>query len=254
MAGLAKLLTRIRETPVEGAAGRASLQRVNCERFDMYCKRLSMPAEGGGAPWDWDVVDLSKVLPALLRSSHELSALYKAATDATPPSMDRPWSLVVAFDEFSPGNKLQVDNKRKTMVLSVSFLQLGQVALSLGRCWVTLATVRVSGGIDHVAGGWTTMLTGLLTDLLFGVNGLSTAGIPLRVDGRAMLLYARLTNVLADGDGLRQGYAWRGASGLKPCLKHYNCFKRVGVTLPPCRRQVCNDATNWLQPLHADRQ
>ena len=70
------------------------------------------------------------------------------------------------------------------------------------------------------------MLRCLLEDLLLGEQGLATAGIPVIVDGRPILVHGRLTNILADGDGLRQALDWRGASGLKPCVKHYNVFKK----------------------------
>ncbi len=50
--------------------------------------------------------------------------------------------LRIAFDEFIPGNKLQTDQTRKTMVLSFSFLQLGQAALSFGSSWSTAVCVR----------------------------------------------------------------------------------------------------------------
>ena len=113
------------------------------------------------------------------------------------------------------------------MVLSVSFLELGQASLTQGHAWVTIATARATGVIDSVVGGWSGMLRRIAENLLLGPHGLATAGLPLRIGGLPSLLYGKLTNILADGDGLRQGLDWRGASGLKPCIKHFNVFKKA---------------------------
>ena len=114
------------------------------------------------------------------------------------------------------------------MVLSVSFLQLGQFALTSGDAWVTLAVVRTIGVIDCVVGGWSAMLRVLLEQLFLGDLGLATVGLPLNLSQQApVMLFAALTNFLADGDGLRSAYDWRGASSLKPCLVHHNVLKKV---------------------------
>lgn len=114
------------------------------------------------------------------------------------------------------------------MVLSVSFLQLGQFALTSGDAWVTLAVVRTTGVIDCVVGGWSAMLRVLLEHLFLGDLGLATVGLPLNLSQQApVMLFAALTNFLADGDGLRSAYDWRGASSLKPCLVHHNVLKKV---------------------------
>ena len=47
---------------------------------------------------------------------------------------------------------------------------------------------------------------------------------------RPLLLFARVRNVLSDGDGHRIAFDWRGANALRPCLKHVNVVsKRSGV-------------------------
>ena len=114
------------------------------------------------------------------------------------------------------------------MVLSVSFLQLGQFALTSGDAWVTLAVVRTIGVIDCVVGGWSAMLRVLLEQLFLGNLGLATVGLPLNLSQQPpVMLFAALTNFLADGDGLRSAYDLRGASSLKPCLVHHNVLKNV---------------------------
>lgn len=113
------------------------------------------------------------------------------------------------------------------MVASVSFVQLGQSALTSGEAWATLAVVRSIGVIDSVVGGWSAMMRLLLEDIFLGDLGLATVGLPLNLPQGVVMLFGALRNILADGDGLRQCYDWRGASGLKPCLVHHNVLKKA---------------------------
>ena len=70
------------------------------------------------------------------------------------------------------------------------------------------------------------MLRRVLEHMLVGPAGLLTVGLPLLIAGSHRLLFARLSNVLSDGDGLRMGLDWKGASSLKPCFKHVNVFMK----------------------------
>ena len=49
------------------------------------------------------------------------------------------------------------------------------------------------------------MLRLFLERILFGQSGLSTVGLPIKVGGQDRLLFAKLTNLLTDGDGHRMG-------------------------------------------------
>lgn len=125
------------------------------------------------------------------------------------------------------------------MVMSMSFLELGQSALTSGDAWITLAVVRTSHVIDAVPGGWSSMLRLFLEDLFFGDLGLATVGLPLFLSSETpVFLFATLKNILADGDGFRQGYDWRGASSLKPCLVHHNVVKKDERFVPAMRECV----------------
>ena len=62
---------------------------------------------------------------------------------------------------------------------------------------------------------------------LLGAEGLQTAGVPIIVDGAPTMLFARLTNLLSDGDGFRLAYDWKASSSLKPCLRHWNVVKKA---------------------------
>jgi hypothetical protein len=95
-----------------------------------------------GAPCSWMYADPCKLLTVLLSESVALQGLYADAWARSPPTPAAPWSLVVAYDEFVPGNKLSADQARKTMVVSFSFLELGAAPLSRGTVWTTPVAVR----------------------------------------------------------------------------------------------------------------
>ena len=46
------------------------------------------------------------------------------------------------------------------------------------------------------------------------------------MSGTPVILHAHLWSVLADGEGHMKAWDWVGASGLKPCVKHFNVYKK----------------------------
>ena len=112
------------------------------------------------------------------------------------------------------------------MELAMNFLELGPAALSQDWTWLTPICVR-SCKIREVQGGWPAMLRRFFSHVLLGNAGLCTAGVPITLPGRdPQCLFAKVGALLADGDGLRQALDWRGSGSLKPCLRHYNVFKK----------------------------
>ncbi len=106
IAGLAKLLPLASRATVNEASSK-QLRCANLDLFERLRKVLKVQLHSGGA-LDWEVLDFSKTLPFFLAASTTLRRLYTEAITKFPPSDARPWSAVVAFDEFCPGNKLQV--------------------------------------------------------------------------------------------------------------------------------------------------
>ncbi len=102
MQGLAQILSRSRVS----VGSHHVLKDVSLQRFQQLRKVLQVPTLSGGA-FQWEIVDFSKALPAYLEASAELRRLYSTALEKSPPTAARPWSAVIAFDEFVPGNKLQ---------------------------------------------------------------------------------------------------------------------------------------------------
>jgi len=183
-----------------------------------------LPLDKGGT-FAWKYADPCELLMMVVSEAPLLSECFKHAAARSPPSRDRPWSLVLAWDEFCPGNKLQVDPSRKAMVLSFTFLELGQDCISNGLAWITPVVVRTAI-LRKVTGAWPNFLRRFLRRILVGPNGLASVGMPLVLaDGTSLPLFANVAGLLSDGDGLRAGLDWKGHAGLKPCLRHYNVWK-----------------------------
>ena len=144
-----------------------------------------------------------------------------------PCREDRPWSLIISFDEYSPGNALSPNNKRKCMNLNFSFTQL-RSGLRSDKCWATPLTLRHNIAAE-IPGGYSRVFATYMRRHLLGTHGCSVVGVPLdctSVGGGVRCLWAVLTNIAADGEGFELGFEWKGASSLRPCVKHWNVLKK----------------------------
>ena len=127
------------------------------------------------------------------------------------------------FDEFAPGNKLRIDNNRKCFVLSFTFLELETVDSE--SCWFTPVVVR-SVMVHRCQGGWPAFLKTYIRTHLLGNLGIAAAGVALLLDGSPHVLFARVSNLLTDGDGHRVSWDWKGQGSMKPCIKHVNVLRK----------------------------
>lgn len=129
-AALAEILRKLKvvfSIPMVGG-GRSHIYETTQRRFLSLRRTLELPLEGGGV-YHWEFMDPSAMIGQSIAESPRLAEAFRASMLAHPCALSSPWTLCVGFDEFAPGNKLKTDNRRKTMVLSVTFLQLGQAAL-----------------------------------------------------------------------------------------------------------------------------
>ena len=175
-----------------------------------------------GSHFDWPIAHPGLLMQLVLAESPVLQELFARGLRKHPNSKDSPWSCCIGFDEFCPGDKLKVDNARKSMVVSLSFLELGAVIRSeFG--WFTGAVVR-SSIIHRATGGWSAMMRHDLHVRLLGENGMSESGVAITINRQPLLFFAKLTNLLSDGDGHKQCLSWKGAAGIRPCFFHWNVF------------------------------
>ena len=213
-------LNKVQITP----CSRFYLDKLNMEPFDKVKIEIDMPLENGGS-WLWKFADPNKLLALLVEESASLQRLFADALRVYPCSSQSPWQLIVGWDEFIPGAKLKAHNWRKTMNVSFSFVELGKDALWHEDAWITPVCVR-HHKMNAVAGGFSAMLRQVLRLLLLSPDGLAKGGVALNLEGRPTLLFASLAFCIADGEGLKIAFEWKGAGATKPCLKHWNIVSK----------------------------
>ena len=89
-------------------AHRTAIGREMLNQFDSLRHTVDLPLEEGGGTFLWEMIDPARLLSESIVRCPKIAEAYKQACSQAPPSVARPWNLIVAFDEFSPGNKLQV--------------------------------------------------------------------------------------------------------------------------------------------------
>ena len=235
--GLNALLSRVADAE-EGVthATKADVDAAYVARYARFKVSESFPLAGGGE-FVLDYAEPVVLLSELIADSAALTNLYNVVMRAKGTEK---WNVVVAFDEYTPGANLVVDNRRKIMNVYVTFLDLGQAALSDSIAWVVPLVIRHSV-LVNIVGGWPRVLKAFLARLLCGPHGLATAGMPLKLGDKVFVIQAHLACVFSDGEGLKFAFDWKGPSSLKPCVVHYNVFKK-GSDLSHRRPGFCEIA------------
>ena len=224
--GLEELLRRVRAEPSILEIGHTELTRQMHARFEEVRCSIDIKLTGGDI-FKWDIADPVLLASKLIRERPNVRAAYLDGLRRAPCSKRNPWHCIIGFDEFSPGNKLKVNNRRKSMVLSFSFSELGFNCLGYDSMWITPVVMR-HVTIQNIEGGWSHALTALLRLMFYGPHGFMTAGLPVTDEQGNLLaiVHATLGVLFSDGDGLRSGLDWKGASGTKPCFCHWNVLNK----------------------------
>jgi hypothetical protein len=114
---LAEILAKVARSDLgcDADVGRHRLQRDNLHIFNQHKVAQDLQLSDGSI-FVWSFLNPHTWLPDLVERSPRLQVVFAAALERYPVSAAQPWHLAVAFDEFAPGNKLQVDNSRKCVV------------------------------------------------------------------------------------------------------------------------------------------
>ena len=220
-AALTDILNRLQSEPIE-QIGVHSCRRAARQSIEDVKQSVQLPLlEGGQVTWTF--LNPQRLLKKCIERSQRLATAYKETLQHHPNNSECPWGLIFYFDELVPGNVLRLDNKRKLMAVYMSFAQLGHKRLCKTEFWLTIAVARTSF-IKTIAGGWSNMLRVLLRSA-FLENDSFEHGVVVNVDGPC-LLFARLSNVIADEAALKLGLNCKGASGLRPCPACKNVMLR----------------------------
>ena len=168
---------------------------------------------------------------------------------ATPPSAEKPWSILAYVDEASPGSLLKVDNTRKSHCWYWSFEELGAEFLSHEAGWFLGGLLR-STVCKKVAGGASSMFKHFLQGF-FAEDVNFAHGVVCHGPRGSFLLRASLQTVLADE--VAQCSLWRckGSSGLKCCMLCANVVgARSGLDGGRFVTVECSDVSKFIH--HSD--
>ena len=224
--GLEELFRRVRNHPELLDVGHRELTREMHARFEEVRANIRVETISGGE-YNWELADGVLLLSKLIRERPHLRQVFLDGLRRHPCSRIEPWKTLVGFDEFTPGDKLKVNSRRKSMVVSFSFAELGPHVLGFDSAWTSPAVVR-HATLATVRGGWSQLLTLFLRRLFYGPHGLLVTGLPISDDNGNIIavVWAKLANLFSDGDGIRAGLDWKGAQGVKPCFCHWNVLQK----------------------------
>ena len=173
----------------------------------------------------WEMCDPNLLLARTLEECPNLARLYAQRMQERPCSLERPWSMVVVWDDFTPGSLSHPLTHLKTMVLAYNFREVGAAALGVGSTWLVPVAVR-SRYMAKAEGGLSACLVTYLKTHLMGDLSIQHVGVAFKVDGEIFMLYARLTNLLSDGEGLKLGLDVFGHAGINACVRCMNVLKK----------------------------
>ena len=87
-----------------------------------------------------------------------------------------------------------------------------------------------SSEMEDVHARWSQALKLLLRKFSMHESGPARGGIPFTVGGQTYTIHAKVSDIISDGDGHRQGLEWVGAGGMRCCFRHANVFgQRSGM-------------------------
>ena len=221
--------------------------RAYAASWEAVATSLDAPAAKDGSPLKWNLAKPCLLIQHVLKESPELQECYAEALRDDPCSADRPWKVVIGFDEFVPGKFQHGEQPKKMMCLYFNFLNLGQHIIAQGSSWWVPVVVR-HDFCKQVDGGWSCMLAMFCRELFLSTEGLLTSGVPVIINNSYVLLHGDLYIMMSDGEGLQRGYCWKGASSLKPCIRHYNVLMKGSDLATRCANNVeitCDDPTKF---------
>ena len=167
---------------------RRSIEREFDKKLDGLLEHVPLPTTD--EDWEWTFLEPNRLLQHVVESCPELGAAYIRASNERMPTLERPWKLLICFDEFAPGHQLQCDNTKKVMVLSFNFAELGEETLQKDCSWMIPIVVR-SNQMTLIIGGWSNMLRVFFHTLLLGNQGGATVGVTVMAQGQPLTIFSR---------------------------------------------------------------
>ncbi|CAK0824718.1 unnamed protein product [Prorocentrum cordatum] len=239
-AGLCEVLRRLRQAPIEEEVSAHEAKAAAKMEYDreMSCS-LELPLCDGGS------FEPARLVQRLVEVSPALKRMFAAA----PITPARPWNVILAHDEVTPGAVLRPHNRRKFVAFYISFLEFKH-ALRHDCCWFPLGVIR-SAQVEKIRGGLSGTIKSLLRRLLLE-DGNLVDGVALPLQGGPTMFFAKFAVHLGDEVALSRGLGVKGSAGIRPCLKCANVLKKgsgiAGAGAAPNRlvEITCRDRSAFI--------
>ena len=219
---------------------------------DLYVKwgvqKVDLQLANGGT-LEWHLPNLSQ----MIKWHFENNPLFRDALTAVVKSNpNKPVHLLPYSDEYTPGNVLHPEVRKKTKAWYVSVMEFGE-ALSSVALWIPAAAL-LSNKMKRLAGKSSHAQRVFLEAALSDPMGICNSGILLSIDGVETLVTAVLEDPIGDELDLKSSLDVKGSSGVKPCFKCTNVCMRDhdGSKLPGHVDITCTDASEFSSMTDAD--
>ena len=221
---LLKVVDKIRDNQeiFDHPVGRKAISHATKHLFNQ-CRTTIKLRRATGPAYNWQCSNVGKAFDLLGVECAPFGKMLRRLHARSPSSYEKPWSLILYYDETVPGSPLRLDQVRKFMGVYASIKEFGPSALKHERNWIPAAVLR-KNVIKTVLGGWSGCLRQWLRHFLLAI-GNCRDGIPM-VSLDNEILFLKLGNFLADEGGHTSGYFTTGAAAIMPCL---DCFNVCGV-------------------------
>ena len=227
------------------SVSRRDLYRALDDLWGLVGTHLPLP-QRGRPDFKWEIIKPQTGFQHLSETTDAFRHLVRQTLQRKPNTRSVPWEIVLHWDEVTPGMELKLDNKRKELCISWSFVDFGPEALCHAEAWVVLGILR-SNIISKTPGALGCVLRVVLELFFCGPDGFSQVGVPIDVGGFRVIIFAGLGNIVVDWDALYKAFNHRGPSCVLPCMLCKN------VLLTRLRR-ACQDPTRYFVELHAPLQ
>ena len=138
---LGQILAQLREDPELANSSIGSIEAAGASIFETVRRSERVDLQGGGE-FRWDFCDPNLLMSRMLHECTNSAELFVERLAVHPCSESQPWSLVVIYDELTPGSIAHPQPYRKTLTLAYNFLELGAAGLAVGSTWFVPVSVR----------------------------------------------------------------------------------------------------------------
>ena len=255
ISAVARIGTRFQSNPEELQQSQhySTKRRREAETHrDLYVKwdvqKVDLQLAKGGT-LEWHLPNLSQ----MIKWHFENNALFRDALAAVVKSNpNRPVHLLPYSDEYTPGNVLHPEVRKKTCAWYVSVMEFGE-ALSSVALWIPAAAL-LSSKMKRIAGQSSYVHRVFSEAALSDPLGICNSGILLSIDGVETLVTAVLEDPIGDELDLKSSLDVMGSSGVKPCFKCTNVCMRDhdGSKLPGHVDITCTDTSEFSSMTDAD--